>query len=339
MNTSLIPDYINQTVPFWYFYSAALTDGAYVAPVSPMCPGRECLSYFFPGGIREVFPSPPTIQGYDSADGFIVYDTPGFQIDFYPTTSAITWSVSDCKIYGPSHANGLGICMKQAGNDIIAGTSCVLILLIPGLNVCESSSNSTESCFTNTTWLEATNSTQVTINQRFATTVYGRTNYTILDFLEFTEPVSANYTVDEFFQFYDMAFDFDSNTPSSQTNFMFFEALNYDIVGQSSGFIDLTEAAAHLRRLIAIPVSVFNDRFLDPLGNDLPKDNMNRTAALAVGENRVNILHLWLTKVGHFIEIVRRIRCGCCVVVDLVDYSACPLHVRAIPKFVSFSGN
>jgi len=131
----------------------------------------------------------------------------------------------------------------------------------------------------------------VSVNQRFATTVYDRSNYTILEVLELSEPVSANYTPQEFFQFYDMALDFSSDTSSGVTNFMFFQAINYDINGQSSGQLDLVEITAHLRRLIVVPISVFNSRFLDPLGtSDIPSENMNRPAALAVGEDRVLLL-------------------------------------------------
>lgn len=130
MNTSLIPDYVNDTLPFWYYYSAALSDGTYVSTISPLsCSGTECVSYFFPGGIKQVFPSPPTIQGYDEADGFIVYDTPGYQIDFYPPASKVSWNVADCKIYAVDallNENGaIGICIRQDGNDLVAGTTLV----------------------------------------------------------------------------------------------------------------------------------------------------------------------------------------------------------------------
>jgi len=131
MNTSFIPDYVNETIPFWYYYSAALTDSTYVTPISPLsCSGDDCSSYFYPGGITRVFPSPPTITGYNDANRFVVYDTPGYQVDFYSPTSTVVWSASDCKAYGVQSptdlASALGICLKQVGNDLVADKCCIL---------------------------------------------------------------------------------------------------------------------------------------------------------------------------------------------------------------------
>lgn len=137
-----------------------------------------------------------------------------------------------------------------------------------------------------------------------------------------------------------MAFDFSTTTSSAQTNMMFYQAITYDLIGQSSGYLDAVEGAAHIKRLIAVPVSIFNNRFLDPLGtSDIPIDNMNRSGALAVGQDRVDTFHLLLTEVGHLKGIIRRVRCRLCSIVGLVDNRAYPLHVCAIPEFIAFPGN
>jgi hypothetical protein len=108
---------------YWQYYPAAFTDDTLVTTIPPVtCAGTDCLSYFFPGGLGVISPNPAEQTGHQGATGVIVYDTPGYQIEYYPisTSEAVLNRDSDCHVYGWSGA-ALQICVKQSGNDIITG--------------------------------------------------------------------------------------------------------------------------------------------------------------------------------------------------------------------------
>lgn len=68
-------------------------------------------------------PNIVTLQlGHDEATGFVVYDTPGYRIDFGTINSTTVFTSIDCKVYGfPMGA--LQMCLAQQGTDLVAGLS------------------------------------------------------------------------------------------------------------------------------------------------------------------------------------------------------------------------
>lgn len=124
LNSTLVQIY-NLPVFYWVYFPAIFTDGRTVFPIPPhSCSGTDCFSYFFPGGIGAVSPYPSVAledTTYPDASGFVLHDTAGFQIEFYPLSSNDSLSLTDCQIYGWSGA-AIQICIKQDGGDLIAGT-------------------------------------------------------------------------------------------------------------------------------------------------------------------------------------------------------------------------
>jgi hypothetical protein len=120
-----------QTYPissnFWSYYPSIFTDGTTVFSVpANSCSGANCFSYFFPGGANAIEPNPASQTAHPEASGIVVYNTPGYQVEFYPLSSSDSLSLTDCTIYG-WNSGAVQICVKQSGNDLITGISPVVI--------------------------------------------------------------------------------------------------------------------------------------------------------------------------------------------------------------------
>jgi hypothetical protein len=69
---------------------------------SSTCLGTGCVSYYFPGTLNEIYPSP---NGFDSAEVSIVTNVQGLQMDFWFVGESEIQSINntyfdDCPIYG-----------------------------------------------------------------------------------------------------------------------------------------------------------------------------------------------------------------------------------------------
>ena len=129
--TTLQPD-ITPSVVFWYFYSGILSNNIYGTAVEPQtCSSddTDCLSLFFPGGMSSIYPSPANYQN-GSETAFIVYDAPGYQLEFSKPKAAPQFSaLNDCRVYLTYTVLGTGICIRQEGNHLLAGKSLYLTML------------------------------------------------------------------------------------------------------------------------------------------------------------------------------------------------------------------
>jgi hypothetical protein len=122
------------------------------------------------------------------------------------------------------------------------------------------------------------------ITLRLATAVYDRTNFTILDVLDLSDPLPTNYTAAEFFNIFDLALKFDARSTDSYlyTAFQFLNYLTQFLaVRQGASRASLNfEGTLPLRQLIAVPILVFNNQFMEQASGVLPSQNRNRTASL-----------------------------------------------------------
>jgi len=134
-----------QTYPissnFWSYYPSIFTDGTTVFSIpANSCSGANCFSYFFPGGANAIEPNPAGQTAHPEASGIVVYNTPGYQVEFYPLSSSDSLSLTDCTIYG-WNSGAVQICVKQSGND-----------LITGFNACPLGIQNSASRLNNTNW-------------------------------------------------------------------------------------------------------------------------------------------------------------------------------------------
>jgi hypothetical protein len=107
---------------FWSSWNSILTDPTVSNVVTPTtCSGANCTSYFFPGGMQDISMVTNTAYTYPTNEpdlGLIVYNSPGYQVDFAPVDpSAPPFQTNNCQTYG----NVIQICLTASGEDLIIG--------------------------------------------------------------------------------------------------------------------------------------------------------------------------------------------------------------------------
>lgn len=122
---------ITATDYLWFYFPALLADGKISQPVAPVsCTGLGCEGYFLPGLPSYIHfdPTTPNLTAteYPDATTFIQQNAPGYQLDFSDidinTDPSVT--LEDCRVYGLSIL-ALQICLKQANNSMLAGTTAL----------------------------------------------------------------------------------------------------------------------------------------------------------------------------------------------------------------------
>jgi len=91
------------TVTFALYYRSILVDGSHVVRIPPhSCSGNQCFSYYFPGGLGNIFPRFRVhITPNPDATAYIVKDAPGYQVEFYPISTADPGlRLDDCQVFG-----------------------------------------------------------------------------------------------------------------------------------------------------------------------------------------------------------------------------------------------
>src|SRR5436309_3423328 len=89
-----------------------------------------------------------------------------------------------------------------------------MLFLILAWNACPNDVGDNGTCLNTTDWRAfAPYNIKMTTSKRRASTVFGRTNYTILDVIDLSDPIPVNYTAEDFFTFYDVIFQFNSSQP------------------------------------------------------------------------------------------------------------------------------
>lgn len=120
---------IGNPLNFWAWFYGVLVSPNYATFIPPTkCSGANCASYFLPGPIYVVEPSSSTFQDHTDATAFIVDDSIGYQIEFYPPLSTDNLENAKCETYGIDTVNVSAayiLCMKQSGNDLIVGMTLV----------------------------------------------------------------------------------------------------------------------------------------------------------------------------------------------------------------------
>ena len=140
----------------------------------------------------------------------------------------------------------------------------------------------------------------MTISTRRATTIFYRSNYTILDIIDLSSPSLAAYTPSDLFAFYDIIL----NVNSTQTNWQY--STQFSLLFSLANFLQINQdnqldsgggsRQSRLQAFLATPFAVFNNAWFS-----LPDDasNMGKSVGLAVPGYRVCSLLKRLMVVGH----------------------------------------
>ena len=110
---------------FWAWFYGILTSPNYAIFAPPLhCSGTGCESYFLPGSTYVIRPSFSTFDGHQEAPAFIVDQSVGYQVEFYPPSGTETFQTPECKTYGVEagfNSAALRICIEKTGNHLLAG--------------------------------------------------------------------------------------------------------------------------------------------------------------------------------------------------------------------------
>lgn len=124
------------------------------------------------------------------------------------------------------------------------------------------------------------------ISQRCASTVFDRFNFTIIDIIDFTDPIPTVYTAEDFFTFYEVLLNFDESQPNwgASVQYMFLLGIN-SYLGSDTSTENGTgsdEQLSRLQEFLAAPIFLFNN-----VNYGGPTPGLNGTASLAVPSYRV----------------------------------------------------
>jgi hypothetical protein len=151
----------NSPLDYWAWLYSLLSTPNYVITVPPTrCSlGLQCQSYYLSGSIYNQIPSASSFVDRPEASFFIVEDSVGYQIDYYPPLLTDNLQGAICATYADSgNWTALQICIKQSGNDLLAG-----------LSYCSSNGSIPECLANQTQWTDNYNSIlKVTISQRLS---------------------------------------------------------------------------------------------------------------------------------------------------------------------------
>jgi hypothetical protein len=131
------------------------------------------------------------------------------------------------------------------------------------------------------------------ISQRNAATVYATSNHTILDIYDLSEAKPTNYTPEMFLQITDAAFSINQTGDSPNAVFDTMLQLGSVNLHRDNGSITWmsvsVELVAHLQRILAVSVLVFNENFFQGVNGGLPPfQNSSLSGALVTPISVVN---------------------------------------------------
>jgi hypothetical protein len=106
-----------------------LLDTRFATPISPLkCSGRNCTSFFLPGGVelaRPIDHQSTTLFGtqvWDDSTAIVIYQAPGYQVEFSPIENGFKFNTTtDCHTHGLTVGDGLYICIASHENKLVAG--------------------------------------------------------------------------------------------------------------------------------------------------------------------------------------------------------------------------
>jgi hypothetical protein len=247
-----------------------------------------------PGSLSSVVldPSLPPIPAnqYPKAIAYITNDAPGYQIDFQhiDRVSDPNMMMSDCRLYG-WQTTAIQICLKTSGHSILAGKPMFKISLTKAWSSCPDDVRSQNSCFNTTDWrVVVPFNTKMTVSQRRASAVFDRFNFTIIDIIDFSEPISTNYTAEDYFTFFDIVFALNETDANwwKTTQYLFLLGIQ-TYLGNPTSVQNGTGSDDRLSRLqefMATPIFLFNNFVYGG-----PVEGLGKSATLAIPGYRVHL--------------------------------------------------
>ena len=134
INATLAADMV--PMDFWAWFYGLIVSPNYATSLPPIhCSGSgvACASYFLPGAVYFVSPSIDSFTEHPEANAFVVHNSIGYQIEFYPPESINELYGAACKVYGLDSqfgSVGVELCLKRSGNDLLAGTPIPFSILL-----------------------------------------------------------------------------------------------------------------------------------------------------------------------------------------------------------------
>ena len=124
----------------------------------------------------------------------------------------------------------------------------------------------------------------MTVSKRYASTVFDRTNQTIIDVINMSPPQPVTYTPQDFFAFYEYIFKVDLNSTDFSTSTPYSFLLTIVSYLQNSGETNELEPLGgfpqkRLQEFLATPIVIYNEAWL---GNTVSDPDMGKTLSLAI---------------------------------------------------------
>ena len=119
---------------FWAWFYSVLVSPNYslTLPPNSTCSGIQCASYYLPGSLTNITLDKPASLSENPA-AFIVKNSTGYQIDFWPIEEFSDLNDATCEVYrsaSGSNSAAVLICLKKSGTDILAGEPVTPLILI-----------------------------------------------------------------------------------------------------------------------------------------------------------------------------------------------------------------
>ncbi|KAI9767276.1 MAG: hypothetical protein M1839_004542 [Geoglossum umbratile] len=189
---------------FLSFTRSILSDSTFVIGVPPVkCSGSQCKSYFFPGGLEQVRTQEGgrneslfSVGDITGATAVVVYNAPGYHLEYSTIRSDYVFGDGDCYTYGEAIGEGLRLCVASEGPDLYTGWS-----------VCPNPAYDDNECFKNTSWISPlTHNLSLSAYKRYSTVAYDHTNFSILSLESLSPPVVTPLYASDYRVFFDRIF-------------------------------------------------------------------------------------------------------------------------------------
>lgn len=147
------------------------------------------------------------------------------------------------------------------------------------------------SCLNTTEWrFISTVTTRMIISKRFASTVFDRSNFSIMDVVGMSDPVPVRYKADDLFLFYDLVFKIQKTSKEfiTSTPFSFLLTMSSHLQKPTDTRIQSFGGSqrSQIQEFLATPIIVYNDGWFGK--NTTDPNTKNKTLALASRSYRVN---------------------------------------------------
>lgn len=129
----------------------------------------------------------------------------------------------------------------------------------------------------------------MTVFKRHGSTIFNRSNLTLIDVIDFSEPIQVTYDPQDLFAFYEFVFAIDLNSTDFflSTPYSFLLTISSYLQGSGSkGQIQPLGGSPQIRlqEFLATPTVIYNDAWL---GLTVSDPDMGKSLALAIASYRV----------------------------------------------------